>query len=410
LSADEEFRGGGGGTDEINGGGPPEIGGKFVSINPVPEHYSAQAPTASNLTQPEPEARPDTSAKALAEASRLSHTPRVSWRVLVTSAAMSKVGMASLQLMRDAGCEVVMAQKMGPLPARELEASLPGFDAILASVDQFTREVLLSPNAKKLKLISRWGVGYDSVDIPLATEQGIVVAYVPGLLNNAVADYAFSLLCSIARRVHSGHLLMTQGVWKQEWGHDIYGKTIGIIGCGRIGQAVAKRASGFDMRVLAFDPIPSAVAEKMGVKFVSLEELLRESDFVSLHMALTKETRGLISEPQLGLMKRTAYLINTARGPVIDEPALAKALKDGVIAGAALDVFAVEPLDANHIFRTTPNLLLSPHQSSWAHETGASVSRASAEAIVTAMQGGKPRWVVDPAVYSSPNLRSKISA
>jgi len=169
-------------------------------------------------------------AKTLAEGKWLSHTSRVSWRVLCTSAAMSKVGVASLQMMCEAGCEVVMAPKMGPLPAKELEAALPGFDAILASVDQFKHEVLLSPNAKKLKLISRWGVGYDSVDIPTATAQGIVVAYVPGLLNNAVADYAFSLLCSIARRVHSGHLLMTQGVWKQEWGHDIFGKTLGIVG------------------------------------------------------------------------------------------------------------------------------------------------------------------------------------
>jgi glyoxylate reductase len=318
---------------------------------------------------------------------------------------MSKVGMASLEMLRNKGCDVVMSPKMGPLPAQELQAALPGFDAILASLDKFTPQVLRSPECKGLKLISRWGVGFDSVDIPVATEQGIPVAYVPGLLNNAVADYAFSLLCAIARRVASGHLLMTQGTWRQEWGHDIFGKTLGIIGCGRIGQAVAKRASGFDMQVLAFDPNPSPDAEKLGVKFVSLEQLLRESDFVSLHTALTPETQGLMSEPQFGLMKRTAYLINTARGPVIDEPALARALENGVIAGAALDVFAVEPLGADHIFRKTPNLLLSPHQSSWARETGESVSRAASDAIIDAMEGRKPRWVVDPNVFASPNLR-----
>src|SRR5262249_9731188 len=157
------------------------------------------------------------------------------------------------------------------------------------SVDRFTAEVLRSEAVKDLKIISRWGVGFDSIDIPVATEVGLPVAYVPGLLNNAVADYAFSLLCGIARRVASGHLLMTQGVWRQEWGHDIFGKTLGIIGCGRIGQAVAKRASGFDMRVLGFDPMQSAEAKKAGIQFVSLEELLRESDFVSLHTALTSE-------------------------------------------------------------------------------------------------------------------------
>ena len=303
-----------------------------------------------------------------------------------------------------------MASKMGPLPAKELEEAIPGFDAALASVDQFTGDVLKSEAASRLKLISRWGVGYDSVDVPAATEQGIVVAYVPGLLNNAVADYAFSLMCAVARRVHEGHALMTRGIWKQTWGHDIYGKTLGIIGCGRIGQAVAKRASGFDMKVIGFDPVQSPEAEKCGIKFVPLETLFRESDFVSLHVALTEETRGLIGANELDLMKPTAYLINTSRGPVIDEKALAQSLVQEGIAGAALDVFAVEPLAADHIFHRTPNLLLSPHQSSWAHETGANVSRAAAEAIVALASGKRPRWVVDPEVFNSKKLRAKLAA
>jgi phosphoglycerate dehydrogenase-like enzyme len=322
---------------------------------------------------------------------------------------MSKVGMASLDLLRNSGCDVVMAEKMGPLPEAELAAVLPGFDAMLASLDKFTAANLRSPAAKQLKLISRWGVGFDSIDIPVATEQGVIVAYTPGLLNNAVADYTMSMLCALARRVHEAHLMMTQGIWKQQWGHDIFGKTLGIIGCGRIGQAVAKRAAGFDMKVIGFDPARSPEAEKVGIRFVSLEELLRSSDFVSLNVALTPETQNLISTPQLGLMKKTAYLVNTSRGPVIDEQALAKALTDGVIAGAALDVFVKEPLAADHFLRKTPNLLMSPHQSSWAHDTGASVSRAAAEAIVDVMQGRRPRWVVDENVYNSPNLRAKIT-
>jgi phosphoglycerate dehydrogenase-like enzyme len=322
---------------------------------------------------------------------------------------MSKVGMVSLDLLRNSGCEVVLAEKMGPLPEVELSAVIPGFDAVLASVDKFTAAVLRSPAAKQLKMVSRWGVGYDSIDIPVATEQGVIVAYVPFLLNNAVADYTMSLLCAVARRVHEGHLHMAQGTWKPQWGHDIFGKTLGIVGCGRIGQAVAKRASGFEMKVLGFDPIRSPEAEKVGIRFASLEELLRDSDFVCLNVALTPETQNLISKPQLGLMKKTAYLINTSRGPVVDEPALAEALKTGVIAGAALDVFAKEPLAADHIFRNTPNLLLSPHQSSWAHETGANVSNAAAQAIIDASQGCKPRWVVDQNVYASANLRAKIT-
>lgn len=322
---------------------------------------------------------------------------------------MSKVGMASLDFMRQNGCDVVLAPKMGPLPARELEEALPGFDAVLASVDQFTKEVLASPKAERLKLISRWGVGFDSVDVPAATAQGVVVAYVPGLLNNAVADYAFSLLCAVARRVHEGHLQMTRGIWKPTWGHDIYGKTLGIVGCGRIGAAVARRAAGFEMKVIGFDPVRAPEAERAGIQFVSLPELLKNSDFVSLHVALTKETRGLMGEAELELMKETAYLINTSRGPVVNETALSKALINEQIAGAALDVFAEEPLAADHIFHRTPNLLLSPHQSSWAHETGASVSRAAAEAIVNLSKGVRPKWVVDEAVYASKKLRATVS-
>jgi len=315
--------------------------------------------------------------------------------------------MASLELLQKSNCEVVMAPKMGPLTEAELAPSLPGFDAVLASVDQFTATILRSPAAGQLKLISRWGVGFDSINIPVATEQGIVVAYCPGLLNNAVADYTMSLLCAIARRVHEGHLHMTQGIWRQQWGHDIFGKTLGIIGCGRIGKAVAKRATGFEMKILGYDPSPDP--EKTNIQFVSLEQLLRESDFVSVNVALTPETRNLINAERLKSMKKSAYLINTSRGPVVDESALADALKNEVIAGAALDVFVKEPLAADHFFRQTPNLLLSPHQSSWARETGATVSHASAQAIVDLSQGRRPRWVVDEKVFSASNLRAKIT-
>jgi phosphoglycerate dehydrogenase-like enzyme len=319
---------------------------------------------------------------------------------------MSKVGMASMDLLRNSNCEVIMAPKMGPLSEAELAPQLPGIDAVLASVDKFTAAILRSPSAQQLKLISRWGVGFDSIDIPIATEEGVIVAYCPGLLNNAVADYTFSLLCAIARHVHDGHLLMAQGTWRQQWGHDIFGKTLGIIGCGRIGKAVAKRASGFEMKVLGYDPTPDA--ENPTIQYVSLEQLLRESDFVCVNVALTPETTNLMNAQRLALMKKTAYLINTSRGPVIDEPALAEALKNGVVAGAALDVFVKEPLAADHFLRSTPNLLLSPHQSSWAHDTGASVSQAAAQAIIDVSQGRKPRWVVDENVYSSPKLRAKI--
>jgi phosphoglycerate dehydrogenase-like enzyme len=281
-------------------------------------------------------------------------------------------------------------------------------DAVFASMDQFTSAVLGSKEARRLQLISRWGVGYDAIDIPAATHHGVVVAYTPGLLNDAVADYAMALLFAVARRVHEGHLTMREGKWAGSWGHDISGKTLGIIGCGRIGQAVAKRASGFNLRLLGHDLAPNSDAEKLGIQFVSLDQLLAESDFISLHAALTPESRGLIGEAQLRRMKPSAYLVNTARGAIVDEAALLRALDEKWIAGAALDAYAVEPLPADHPLRTAPNLLLTPHQASFGVETGARVSEAAAQAIVDLHAGRPPRWVVNPDVYKSPALRAVL--
>ena len=290
----------------------------------------------------------------------------MSWKVLITARTMNEVGASALQLLRNAGCDVITPPKLGPLSADELLKGLPDMDAVLASMDKFTETVITSSAAAKLKIISRWGVGYDAIDVPAATRIGIVVAYTPGLLDETVADFAFALLLALARRVHIGHLDMTAGVW----GNDVFGKTLGILGCGRIGRAVARRATGFNMRLIAYDVQPNPEARQLGVKFVSLDELLVESDFLSLHAALTPQNRGLIGETHLRKMKRTAYLINTARGALVDENALAQALQEGWIAGAALDTFVVEPLSAEHILRKAPNVLLTPHLASFAREPG----------------------------------------
>jgi phosphoglycerate dehydrogenase-like enzyme len=201
---------------------------------------------------------------------------------------------------------------------------------------------------------------------------------------------------------------MREGKWTSGWGHDIGGKTLGIIGCGRIGQAVARRASGFNMRLLGYDIAPNPEAEKLGIQFVPLDQLLAESDFISLHAALTPETRGLIGEARLRRMKPSAYVVNTARGAIMDETALLRALNEKWIAGAALDAFAVEPLPADHPLRSAPNLLLTPHQASFGFETGARVSHAAAQAIVDLQSGRRPQWVVNPEVFKSPALRAKL--
>ena len=332
----------------------------------------------------------------------------MSWKVLITARTLDEVGQQAVALLKNAGCELVIPPKYGPHAADTLLKLLPGNDAVFASMDKFTADVLASDAARNLKVISRWGVGYDAIDVPAATKNGIVVAYTPGLLNETVADCAFALLLSIARRIHLGHQGMSAGRWEPHWGHDVHGKTLGILGCGRIGLAMARRAAGFNMRILAHDICANPDAEKLGIQFVSLDELLVQSDFVSLHAALTPENRGLLDEPRLRKMKPTAYLINTARGALIDEAALAKVLNEGVIAGAALDAFVTEPLPAEHPLRTAKSVLLTPHLASFARETGARVSNTGAQAIVDLMNGRNPQFVVNPEVYKSAALRAVL--
>jgi phosphoglycerate dehydrogenase-like enzyme len=332
----------------------------------------------------------------------------MAWKVLITARTLNEVGALALDLLNKAGCQLIIPPKFGPHAPEVLLNLLPGADAVLASMDKFNAEVLASPAAASLKIISRWGVGYDAIDVPAATRHGIVIAYTPGLLNETVADCAFALLLALARRIHVGHLGMMQGEWKPAWGNDVFGKTLGIIGCGRIGQAVARRASGFNMRLIGHDVAPHEEARKLGIEFVSLDELLTQSDFVTLHAALTPENRGMLGEAQLRQMKPTAYLINTARGALVDESALTRALEEKRIGGAALDAFVIEPLPADHPLRRAPNVLLTPHLASFARETGERVSMAAAEAIVQLMNKRRPQWVVNPEVFYSAVRRAII--
>lgn len=221
--------------------------------------------------------------------------------------------------------------------------------------------------APNLKVISQCAVGFDNIDVSAASEREIVVGNTPGVLTDATADFAFALMITAARRVVEGVDYVRAGKW-DTWGlttllgQDVFGATLGIIGMGRIGQAVAKRASGFEMRVLYYDQQRQPkVEESLGVVYRLLDELLAESDFVSLHLNLTPSTHYLLSTPGFDLMKSTATLINTARGPIVDPDALYEALKTGQIAYAALDVTDPEPLPADHKLLTLPNLLVAPH-------------------------------------------------
>lgn len=218
-----------------------------------------------------------------------------------------------------------------------------------------------------LKVISQVAVGYDNIDVEAATARGIAVGNTPGVLTDATADFAFTLLMAAARRVGEGIDYVQAGKW-HTWGltlflgQEVYGATLGIVGMGRIGQALAKRAGGFDMKILYHDTSRQPEVEaNLGVEYREFDALLRESDYISLHVNLTGKTRSLIDSRAFSLMKPTAILINTSRGPVVDPDALYDALKSGAISGAALDVTDPEPLPADHKLLALPNLIVVPH-------------------------------------------------
>jgi glyoxylate reductase len=254
-------------------------------------------------------------------------------------------------------------------------------------------DAALMDRAPGLKVISQIAVGYDNIDARAASERGIRVGNTPGVLTDATADFAFTLLMAAARRVSEAIDYVREGRW-ETWGltlllgQEVYGATLGIIGFGRIGQAMAKRARGFDMKILYHDAnrIPEAEAE-FGAQYRALEALLQEADFVSLHVNLTAETRGMINERAFGLMKPTAVLINTARGPIVDSDALYQALHSGTIAAAALDVTDPEPLPSTHRLMSLPNLIVAPHIASATTTSRNKMSMMAVENLLAGLRG-----------------------
>ncbi len=257
----------------------------------------------------------------------------------------------------------------------------------------------------KLRLVAQYAVGYDNVDVAAATKRGIAVTNTPGVLTETTADMAWALLMAAARRVCEGDKLVRNGGWRVAWtplfmqGVDVYGKTIGIVGMGHIGFAVARRARGFGMKVLYYNRSENEEADALGAKRVELDALMRESDFVSIHAALTEETRGMIGERELALMKRTAVLVNTARGAIVDEKALAHALKKHRLFAAGLDVFGKEPLPAGSSFIKLDNVVLAPHAASSSRETRDAMAVIAAQNVMDFFEGKTPRSCVNPEVF-----------
>ncbi len=278
-------------------------------------------------------------------------------------------------------------------------------DVLLCVGIPTTRRVMEA--LKKCRAIVRYGIGVDTVDIPAATEAGICVANVPDFCWDEVADTAMSLLLAVARKVVLLNNLVKKGVWSRLPAKPIYkfrGQTLGIIGFGHIGRAFYKRAIAFGFKVIAYDPyVFKESLHGYAVELVSLDQLLRTSDIISIHTPLTPETRGLIGEAELRKMKPTAYLINTGRGPVVNGKALYKALKEGWIAGAGLDVMEKEPPDPNDPLLTLDNIVITPHYASYTEEAYHEVKVKVAENAVHVLTYGYPKYWVNPEV--KPKMR-----
>ncbi len=301
-------------------------------------------------------------------------------------------------------CQAEIWPEPVPPTRDELLQRLPHLDGLLCLLTDRLDADLLGAASRNLKVISNCGVGVDHIDLPTATSLGIPVGNTPGVLTEAVADFTFALLMSVGRRICEGERRVHSGAWKT-WaldallGADFSGAVLGIVGFGRIGRAVARRAQGFGMNILFTDPSPAPPELGVSASQVDFNSLLGQSDFVSLHCPLTDDTRNLMDVSAFSRMKPSAVLINTSRGPVVDQDALYSALKTGRITAAALDVTVPEPLPTDHPLLTLENCLITPHIASASQKTRSAMSRMAAENLLAGVRGEPLPNCVNPEAY-----------
>jgi phosphoglycerate dehydrogenase-like enzyme len=290
--------------------------------------------------------------------------------------------------LRDAGFEFVFPSVSRQLLENELMELLSGVDASLAGSEPYTRRVIAAH--PQLRVIARAGVGYDAVDVPAATERGIAVCTTPGTNHDAVAEYTFTMLLALAKRLIPLHLATMAGGWPRQVLIPLRGRTLGILGLGRIGKAVALRGKVFGMKLLAYEPYPDQkfVAEQ-GVTLAPLEQVIREADFLTLHVPLSAESKYMINKNTLAMMKPTAFLVNTARGALVHEHDLADALRAKKIAGAGIDVFELEPPGKSPLFELD-NVVVAPHVAGVDSQALSEMAQSAARSIVRLLKGEWP--------------------
>ena len=302
-------------------------------------------------------------------------------------------------------CEVEYWEKTERPPREEVLQRVKDREALVCLLTEKVNEELLQA-APKLKIAANVAVGFDNIDVAACTKRRVVATNTPGVLDETTADFAWALLMAVARRLLEGDALARSGNWKgwdldQLVGTDVWGKTLGIVGFGRIGRAMARRANGFQMRVIYTDAVhaPGDVEKELRAEFREMNALLAEADFISVHTPLLPETRGLFNAEKFGRMKRTAFLINTSRGPVVNESDLVAALESGKIAGAAVDVFEKEP--AIHTGLRRSNVVVAPHIASASLETRTKMALMAAENVVALLQGRRPANILNPEVLKA---------
>ncbi len=318
-------------------------------------------------------------------------------KVLIAPMTLTKVQGPFRQVMVDAGLELIPSGVDHQMDENELLAALNGIDAALAGSEPYSARVIAA--RPQLRVIARVGVGYDAVDVPAATTHGIAVTTTPGANHDSVAEHTFALLLGLSRDLVPQHLGVKAGGWPRRSTLPLRGATLGIAGLGRIGKAVALRGEAFGMKLLAYDPYPDReFAAAHGITLMPFEQLLAESDFLSLHLPVTTETRHLINRKTLNQMKPTAFLVNTARGALVNEADLLEALRAGRLAGAGLDVFEQEPPGKNPLFELD-NVLMTPHGAGTDRKSRDDMALSAAQAIVDLSRGQWPaEKVVNPEV------------
>lgn len=319
-------------------------------------------------------------------------------KVLITATSFSTIAKEPEERLVAAGYEIARNPYGRPMTAEELRPLLAGVDGVAAGVDWFIPPAF--DQADRLKVIARHGAGIDQVDVAECTRRGIVVANLPGANAEAVADMAFALMLAVARHIPEGDRTTKARQWVNTYGRDVHQATLGVLGLGRIGKGVARRGRGFAMRVLAYDPYfdEGFAAQHQVERAGSLDQVLREADFVSLHMPVTAETRKIINAEKIALMKRTAILVNTARGALIDEEALADALEEDRLFGAGLDVYSAEPPSDSRLLRCARTVTM-PHNSSNTPGALLAMGNGVTDAIIAVFEGSRPEFCVNPEVY-----------